>query len=169
MWNLLVQLQLLQKQIWRHHSSITRMKKITWWIESCRAVVTIAFRMKKKKIYILLLCSLNVWLGKNNLYVIVLLLCCSLQNTQQQERTQKYQELSKRTDDIWIEIWTKYTNWQHRWKWTFYHIRESKNAWFSHNIVLRGSVGWPVGMCIPINEVTHLWSICSLFYVSKRC
>lgn len=126
-WNLLVQLQLVQKQIWRHHSLITRVKKISWWIESCRAVVTIVFRMKKN-FYILLLCSLNVWLAKNNLYVIVLLLYCSLENTQWQERTQKHQKLSKRTGDISIEIWTKYTNWQHRWKWTFCHIRESKNT-----------------------------------------
>lgn len=74
-----------------------------------QAVVTIVFRMKKN-FYILLLCSLNVWLAKNNLYVIVLLLYCSLENTQWQERTQKHQKLSKRTGDISIEIWTKYAN-----------------------------------------------------------
>lgn len=168
---MLVQLQLVQKQIWRHHSSIAREKKISWWIESCRAVVMIVFR-KKKSFYILLLWSLNVWLGQDNLWVIVLLLCCSLENTRWQERTQKHQELSKRADNIWIVIWTKYTNWQHRWKWTFCHIRESKNSWLSHNIVLRGWVGWPVRMCekaVPVIHRTHLWSICCLFFVSKRC
>lgn len=64
-----------------------------------------------------------------------------LVNTCHQERTQKDTELCKRADDIWIEIWINYMNWQYRWKWTFCHIAESQIVWVSNNLVLSGWMG----------------------------